>query len=541
MPSLIYKESEQATAPVVQKNIAPFTPEGRPFSELDLNESVRSGIQKAGFTRCTPIQDRCLPLTLDGRDVAGQAQTGTGKTAAFLITVFNRLLGMPDRKPGSPAALIIVPTRELAQQIFDEAMILGGDTGLSVTAVFGGVDYEKQANQLRRGTDIIIGTPGRFIDYMKQKIIPMKNIRMLVIDEADRMFDMGFIKDLRFMLRRLPPFDRRQSMLFSATLSYRVLELAYEHMNVPEEIYIDPDVRTVDTVEQKVYHVGQPEKLPLLLGILKREPWERVLIFCNTKIQVERLAGKLTGNGYPAEGITGNLPQRKRLQLMKRYKSGELKILVATDVASRGIHVEDISHVINYDIPQDKEDYVHRIGRTARAGKKGKAITLACEKWGAAPGADRSLYRTENPDRLVRRWISGKRHGSPLSEKPPHSGEKTERQKRRTAEKTSGVRGSGEKTPTAIRQAGKRKPPSGRSRRVPLRRIIGCFKTTETSKQKKTPTKKKPLQARSRRSLESISGFRVDPDDPSPHKRRTLRITENVYDPVNDAGGCVQL
>ena len=375
------QESEQATAPVVQKSIAPFTPEGRPFSELDLNESVRSGIQKAGFTRCTPIQDRCLPLTLDGRDVAGQAQTGTGKTAAFLITVFNRLLGMSDRKPGSPAALIIVPTRELAQQIFDEAMILGGDTGLSVTAVFGGVDYEKQANQLRRGTDIIIGTPGRFIDYMKQKIIPMKNIRMLVIDEADRMFDMGFIKDLRFMLRRLPPFDRRQSMLFSATLSYRVLELAYEHMNVPEEIYIDPDVRTVDTVEQKVYHVGQPEKLPLLLGILKREPWERVLIFCNTKIQVERLAGKLTGNGYPAEGITGNLPQRKRLQLMKRYKSGELKILVATDVASRGIHVEDISHVINYDIPQDKEDYVHRIGRTARAGKKGKAITLACEKW----------------------------------------------------------------------------------------------------------------------------------------------------------------
>ena len=375
------QENEQTTAPSVPRSVSPFTPEGRPFSELDLQESVRSGIQKAGFTRCTPIQDRCLPLTLDGRDVAGQAQTGTGKTAAFLITVFNRLLGMPDRKPGTPAALIIVPTRELALQIYDEAMVLGGDTGLSVTAVFGGVDYEKQANQLRSGTDIIIGTPGRFIDYLKQKIIPMKNIRMLIIDEADRMFDMGFIKDLRYMLRRLPPFDQRQSMLFSATLSYRVLELAYEFMNVPEEIYIDPDVRTVDTVEQKVYHVGQPEKLPLLLGILKREPWERVLIFCNTKIQVENLAAKLTGNGYPAEGITGNLPQRKRLQLMKRYKSGELKILVATDVASRGIHVEDISHVINYDIPQDKEDYVHRIGRTARAGKKGKAITLACEKW----------------------------------------------------------------------------------------------------------------------------------------------------------------
>ncbi len=339
------------------------------------------GIRDAGFERCMPIQDRCLPLSLAGHDVAGQAQTGSGKTAAFLITVLYRLLRLEDRDSRCPSALIIAPTRELALQIHQDALVLGGHTGLRMAVAFGGVDHGRQARALEEGADIVIGTPGRIIDYMKQGVLITKHVRVLVIDEADRMFDMGFIRDLRYILRRLPHYHRRQSMLFSATLSYRVLELAYEYMNSPHEIYIEPQERTVDTVEQCVFHVGMEQKLPLLLGILKREAWERMLIFCNTKAGVEFLAAKLRGNGQPAEGITGDLPQRQRLRLMERFKSGELKILVATDVASRGIHVEDITHVINYDVPQDKEDYVHRIGRTARAGKSGKAITLADEKW----------------------------------------------------------------------------------------------------------------------------------------------------------------
>lgn len=350
------------------------------FTSLDLPEAILLGIRDAGFERCTPIQERCLPLSLKGRDVAGQAQTGTGKTAAFLITVLDRLLRSGPKSGNNPSALIVAPTRELALQIYEDARVLGAHTDLRMTAVFGGVDYEKQARQLKEGTDIVIGTPGRLIDFLKQKVLVLKDVQVLVIDEADRMFDMGFIRDLRYLLKRLPPYDKRQSMLFSATLNYRVLELAYEHMNCPEEIYIEPQERTVDTVEQCVFHVGLDQKLPLLLGLLKREDWERILIFCNTKAGVELLAAKLRGNGYPAEGITGDLPQRKRLRLMERFKSGELKILVATDVASRGIHVEDITHVINYDLPQDREDYVHRIGRTARAGKTGKAISFADER-----------------------------------------------------------------------------------------------------------------------------------------------------------------
>lgn len=354
--------------------------QGPLFTSFDLPEVILRGIKDAGFERCTPIQQRCLPLSLQGKDVAGQAQTGTGKTAAFLITVLDRLVRLGANPRNNPLALIVAPTRELALQIYEDARVLGAHTALRMTAVFGGVDYEKQARQLKEGTDIIIGTPGRLIDFLKQRVLVLQDVQVLVIDEADRMFDMGFIRDLRYLLRRLPPYEKRQSMLFSATLNYRVLELAYEHMNAPQEIYIEPQERTVETVEQCVFHVGLEQKLPLLLGLLKRENWERLLIFCNTKAGVELLAAKLRGNGYPAEGITGDLPQRKRLRLMERFKSGELKILVATDVASRGIHVENITHVINYDLPQDREDYVHRIGRTARAGKTGKAISLADER-----------------------------------------------------------------------------------------------------------------------------------------------------------------
>ncbi|MCG6892293.1 MAG: DEAD/DEAH box helicase [Desulfobacteraceae bacterium] len=351
------------------------------FDAFDLPPEVAAGIQDAGFTHCTPIQAQTLPIALAGKDVAGQAQTGTGKTAAFLITIFTRLLADKDRKPGTPTALIVAPTRELARQIHEEAAVIGGHTPFKAIQVVGGVDYGRQAEQLKEGVDIITCTPGRIIDYQKQGIFQTSGIRTVVIDEADRLLDMGFAKDMRYILRNLPRYDVRQSLLFSATMAYRVLELTYEYMNLPEFVSVAPDQVTVEGIEQTLHHVGKEKKLSLLLGLLNREEVERCLIFVNTKAGVEWLAKKLKGNGFPAEGITGDIPQRKRFRLMEQFKNGKLKMLVATDVASRGIHVEDVSHVVNYDLPQDAENYVHRIGRTARAGKTGRAISLACEDY----------------------------------------------------------------------------------------------------------------------------------------------------------------
>ena len=351
------------------------------FDSFNLPDSLLAGLRAAQFERCTPIQDQVLPVSLQGRDVAGQAQTGTGKTGAFLVTIFSRLLALTDRQPGVPSALIVAPTRELAYQIHEEALLLGAHTGLSSVQIVGGVDYQRQAEILKEGVDIVICTPGRIIDYYKQGIFKTDAIEIVVIDEADRLLDLGFAKDMRYILRKLPHYEKRQSMLFSATLSHRVLELTYEYMNLPEFISVTPQEITVDRIDQTLIHVGLESKLSLLLGLLEREDWERMLIFANTKSGVEWLAGKLKGNGYPAEGITGDLPQPKRFKLMEQFKNDQVKILVATDVASRGIHVEDISHVINYDLPQDSESYVHRIGRTARAGKSGRAVSLACENY----------------------------------------------------------------------------------------------------------------------------------------------------------------
>jgi len=351
------------------------------FTEFDLPQEVLKGIESAGFIHCTPIQALALPITLKGDDIAAQAQTGTGKTAVFLITILDCLIRKSKLKDAGPRALIIAPTRELTVQICEEAKLLGTHTDFRVLPVFGGIDYVKQEKALRRGTDIVVATPGRLIDYMKQKIFNPKNVSILVIDEADRLFDMGFIKDLRYILRRLPRYTRRQSMLFSATLSYGVMELAYEHMNNPQGVSADPEKITVEEIDQVLYHVGNNVKPNLLLGLLKRETWNRLLVFANTRTGVEMLARRLRANGYAVLGITGTVDQKKRLKIMQQFKAGEVKILVATDVASRGIHVEDIDLVINYDIPQDPEDYVHRIGRTGRVGKSGKAIMLACETY----------------------------------------------------------------------------------------------------------------------------------------------------------------
>jgi ATP-dependent RNA helicase RhlB len=366
---------------LIQRAPAPkFLTETR-FQEFDLPAEAHSGLNDAGFIYCTPIQAQTLPVSLAGRDVAGQAQTGTGKTAAFLVTIIARMLSFPHSLRDYPSALVIAPTRELSRQIYEEAKLLFKHTDLRLTQVVGGIDYQRQAKSLQQGVDVIICTPGRIIDYLKQGIFKPDGIKILVIDEADRLFDLGFTKDMRYLLRKLPHYEKRQSMLFSATLSYRVMELTYEYMNLPEFISVSPDQITVEGIDQALFHVGSDKKLSLLLGLLKREDWRRILIFVNTKVAVDWLTQKLKGNGWPAEGITGDLPQRKRFRLMEGFKNGRIKILVATDVASRGIHVEDISHIINYDLPQDSENYVHRIGRTARAGKSGRAISLACEEY----------------------------------------------------------------------------------------------------------------------------------------------------------------
>jgi ATP-dependent RNA helicase RhlB len=363
--------------------IPPWEPPADPnvFAQYNLPESVQRGIEAAGFTRCTPVQAKALPPALSGEDVAAQSQTGTGKTATFLLTIFSRLLWRGPVTHGLVRTLILSPTRELAVQIEADARLLGQFTGLKVVTVFGGVDYEKQRQALRNGCDILVGTPGRLIDYLKQGAWRPEGIEILVIDEADRMLDMGFIKDMRYILKRLPPYNRRQSMVFSATLGYRVTELTYEYMNLPVQVTATPEKITAEKAEEVLYHVPRVEKAALFLGILRKEPWERALVFANMKIEAERVAGLLTKHGFHAQAITGNLEQSRRLKIMEEFKSGSLPILVATDVASRGLHVEGVTHVFNWDVPQDPEDYVHRIGRTARAGAAGKAVTLADENY----------------------------------------------------------------------------------------------------------------------------------------------------------------
>ena len=350
------------------------------FSSFNLHPSLSQGIEEAGFSQCTPIQAETLPVSLAGKDIAGQAQTGTGKTAAFLLSTYQHLITNPapeSRKKNQPRALMVAPTRELAIQIHKDAELLGKHTGLSLGLVFGGTGYEAQRKQLEAGVDILIGTPGRLIDYLKQGIFNLKATQVVVLDEADRMFDLGFIKDIRFLLRRCPPAKERLGMLFSATLSYRVLELAYEHMNNPETVKIETDKVTADKVQQTCYMTANDEKISLLIGILRKMDAHRTIVFVNTKRGADMVWGFLEGNGITAAILSGDVPQKKRMSLLQKFQNGELAVLVATDVAARGLHIPDVSHVFNFDLPDDPEDYVHRIGRTARAGASGDAISFA--------------------------------------------------------------------------------------------------------------------------------------------------------------------
>jgi ATP-dependent RNA helicase RhlB len=353
------------------------------FDALELHDSMLAGIRDCGFEYCTPIQASTLPLALKDHDVAGQAQTGTGKTAAFLIAAYQRLLrNQPDSgQKKQPRVFILAPTRELAVQIAKDAEDLGKHLKFKIGLAYGGTDYEKQRRQIEEGVDLLVGTPGRIIDYFKQGVFKLDKVEVAVLDEADRMFDLGFIKDIRYLLRRLPPPEKRLNMLFSATLSQRVMELAYEHMNEPELIQIEPDKVTVDRVRQAVFFPSNSEKMPLLVGLIREMGVTRTMVFVNTKREAERVEAYLRENGIDASAISGDVPQKKRLSMLMQFVSGELPVLIGTDVASRGLHIPDVQYVINYDLPQDREDYVHRIGRTARAGAAGDAISFGCESY----------------------------------------------------------------------------------------------------------------------------------------------------------------
>lgn len=358
------------------------TPERTRCADLDLPEPVLQGIREAGFEYCTPIQALTLPIALAGHDVAGQAQTGTGKTAAFLLAAFDRLLRRdpPEgRRHNDVRMLVLAPTRELAIQIHKDALLLGAHTGLKFALAYGGTGYERQREELQAGADVLIGTPGRIIDYHKQRVFGLKRVEVVVLDEADRMFDLGFIKDIRYLLRRCSPPTERQSMLFSATLSWRVMELAYEHMNNPEKVQAQAETVTADRIRQVIYYPANEQKIPLLIGLARKLQPERAIVFVNTKHWAERVCDWLNANELKAALLSGDVPQTKRSRLLSQFAEGKYRYLVATDVAARGLHIPDVTHVFNFDLPQSGEDYVHRIGRTARAGAEGDAISFGCE------------------------------------------------------------------------------------------------------------------------------------------------------------------
>jgi ATP-dependent RNA helicase RhlB len=383
------------------------------FSNLELSDSILRSLNEAHSNHCTPIQDKALPLLLRGKDIAGQAQTGTGKTATFLLATFQHLINEIEYeedhlhhdeeddadddneiKPVAaaiklsqpspikyPRAIILAPTRELAIQIHKDAVLLSKHLDLKFALIYGGTDYQKQLDDVKSNIDIIIGTPGRIIDFYKQNAFTLNNVQVTVLDEADRMFDLGFIKDIRFLLRRMPAPDQRLNMLFSATLSYKVTELAYEHMNNPVLVRIESEDVTSKAIQQSAFCPSNQQKLPLLVGILRQYQPLRSIVFVNTKRCAEQLDDYLNANGYKTAALSGDVPQDKRQRLLADFQDNKITLLIATDVAARGLHIADVSHVFNYDLPQDVEDYVHRIGRTARFGASGEAISFICEEY----------------------------------------------------------------------------------------------------------------------------------------------------------------
>jgi ATP-dependent RNA helicase RhlB len=351
------------------------------FSDLPIHQQVVDALSEANFNLCTPIQALSLPPLLEGNDLAGQAQTGTGKTIAFLVATFHYLLTNPQDAKRQPRAIIMAPTRELAVQIFNDAELLSQYTGLTIGLIYGGEGYQSQREKLQGGVDIIIGTTGRIIDYYKQNIFSLAAIQVAVLDEADRMFDLGFIKDIRYLFNRMPKPNERLSMLFSATLSYRVQELAYDHMDNPTHVQIEPERKTAERVKEELFYPSDEDKPYLLLTLMEEEWPDKAIVFANTKHGCERISDWLEADKHRVGLLSGDVPQNKRLKILENFTSGVLDVLVATDVAARGLHIPMVSHVFNYDLPDDAEDYVHRIGRTGRAGESGSSISFACEKY----------------------------------------------------------------------------------------------------------------------------------------------------------------
>lgn len=353
------------------------------FSELDIHPDVLKGIETLGFEFCTPIQAISLPIALQGKDVSGQAQTGTGKTAAFLIACFHKLLNnerKESKKKNPIRALVVAPTRELAIQIHEDGKSLVEHTGLTMALAYGGTDYEKQRTTIESGVDVLIGTPGRIIDYFKQGVFALDALEVIILDEADRMFDLGFIADIRYLFRAMPEPGERLNLLYSATLSARVGELAYEHMSEPQVVKIEAEI-TADRITEIAYMPSNEEKIPLLMGLLKNANSERCVVFINTKHMAEKIDAWLKANDFKCAMLSGDVPQKKRESLLQRFKDGDVNVLIATDVAARGLHIPDVNFVVNFDLPTDAEDYVHRIGRTARAGASGTAMSLICETY----------------------------------------------------------------------------------------------------------------------------------------------------------------
>lgn len=351
------------------------------FSQLNLVDDVQAALASKDYNFCTPIQALSLPHLLDGKDVAGEAQTGTGKTLAFLTATFNRLLTNGKTEHDEPRAIIMAPTRELAVQIFNDAQIFLAQTSLRAACIYGGEGYDEQKQTLEDGTDILIGTTGRIIDYYKQHLFSLDYIEVLVLDEADRMFDLGFIKDIRYLLRRMPKPAERLSMLFSATLSYRVQELGYEHMNNPIHVQVASEKKTAAKISEELFYPSHEDKMRLLLTLLEEEWPDKGIVFANTKHACETVAEWMKADGHRVGLLSGDVPQKKRLSILQKFTQDELDFLVATDVAARGLHIDNVTHVFNYDLPDDAADYVHRIGRTGRAGSSGIAISFACENY----------------------------------------------------------------------------------------------------------------------------------------------------------------
>ena len=380
-PRSVPETKEKPVHPETLREVPPAEGKTR-FLDLPLHPEVQFGVQHAGFEYCTPIQALTIPHVLAGRDVAGKAQTGTGKTAAFLLGGFTLMLNRPRQtapEPGAPRMVVLAPTRELAMQIHKDALELGVFTGLESVVVFGGMDHEKQRRSLLKPIDLLVGTPGRVIDYCRTGDLKLKNAEILVIDEADRMLDMGFIPDIKRIVYQLPPKGVRQTMLFSATLEESILRLSAGWLTEPAVIESEPEKLVSENIDQTFFSVSREEKLGLLLHILKTREYERVIIFGNRKDVNLRLQYDLAKYGFQVPVLSGDIPQMKRIQILEKFRAGTEKIVIATDVAARGIHVDDISLVINYDLPEQAEDYIHRIGRTGRAGHRGTSISFLCE------------------------------------------------------------------------------------------------------------------------------------------------------------------